>query len=326
VDSTLKELNENLDEDLDFFGQLEKKLAAKLQPHRKRAEIAEKRASESQRGQERLEVARKQADQAVEQLTAEREMPPPLENYLTEQYKHHLSITALRSGTDSEAWNNAQKAGKPWIDLLDMADLGEPLPMQRLASLREITTAVLETSGVHGKDAESVFNNLLVALNIWSHESTEDVAVAARTIREEFVPAKPVPMLKAAKEKAQAAAHPEDPTKSAPASTPSIAAPVVLDPPATEEELKEVQSLTVGTWLQLPKEPEGTQQVKVSWISGISGLIMLVNRRGARIAAMTPTELIAMRRKETMTVFQRAAPVDQAMEQLLEKLRHKAKA
>ena len=84
--------------------------------------------------------------------------------------------------------------------------------------------------------------------------------------------------------------------------------------------------MTVGTWLQLPKEPDGTQQLKVSWISGISGLIMLCNRRGARIMAVTPHELIALRRKNSMMVFQRAAPVDQAMEQLFEKLRTTSKS
>ena len=317
VDQTIDKLtSEFSDDNLDFFGQLEKQLAEKLAPHRKRAEIAEKRASESQRGQERLEIARKQADETVEKITAEREMPEPLENFLTEQWKHHLSITALRQGTDSEAWQQAQKAGKPWLDLLDMADLGEPLPMARLSSLREITTAVLETSGIHGKDADSLFNNILVALNIWSRENVEGVSSAAKTIRDEFVPPKPVPMLKAAKEKAAAANEPGG-------SEPAVALPTTTlqGPPPTEEELAEVRALTVGTWLQLPKEPEGTQQLKVSWISGISGLIMLVNRKGARIMAVNPTELIALKRKNSMMVFQRAAPVDQAMEQLFEKLR-----
>jgi hypothetical protein len=156
----------------------------------------------------------------------------------------------------------------------------------------------------------------LVALNIWSRENTEDVSSAAKSIRDEFVPPKPVPMLKAAKEKAAAAAE------GAPAE-PEVALPVtkIQGPPPTEEELAEVRALTVGTWLQLPKEPEGTQQLKVSWISGISGLIMLVNRKGARIMAVNPTELVALKRKNSMMVFQRAAPVDQAMEQLFEKLR-----
>jgi hypothetical protein len=319
VDKTIEKLTtEFTDDNLDFFGQLEKQLAEKLAPHRKRAEIAEKRASESQRGQERLEIARKQADETVEKITAEREMPEPLESFLTEQWKHHLSITALRQGTDSEAWQAAQKAGKPWLDLLDMADLGEPLPMARLSSLKEITTAVLETSGIHGKDAEALFNNILVALNIWSRENVEGVSSAAKTIRDEFVPPKPVPMLKAAKEKA-AAANSTDGVISEPAV--SLPTTTLQGPPPTEEELAEVRALTVGTWLQLPKEPEGTQQLKVSWISGISGLIMLVNRKGARIMAVNPTELIALKRKNSMMVFQRAAPVDQAMEQLFEKLR-----
>jgi hypothetical protein len=248
-------------------------------------------------------------------------MPEPLEEYLTEQYKHHLSITALRQGTESDAWSQAQKAGKPWLDLLDMADLGEPLPMQRLASLREITTAVLETSGIHGKDAEGLFNNILVALNIWSSENTEDVSSAAKSIRDEFVPAKPTPMLKAAKEKAAAKA-----TESAASPEVEIKAPKDLGPAPTEEELAEIKGLTVGTWIQVPKEPEGTQQLKVSWISGISGMMMLCNRKGARIMAITPHELVALRRKQSMMVFQRAAPVDQAMEQLFEKLRSTSKA
>ncbi|MGH8805746.1 MAG: DUF1631 family protein, partial [Polaromonas sp.] len=291
--------------------------------HRKRAEIAEKRASESQRGQERLEIARKQADDTVTELTSEREMPSPLETYLTEQWKHHLSITALRQGTESEAWEAAERAGKPWLDLLDMADLGEPLPMARLSSLKEITTAVLETSGIHGKDAEALFNNILVALNIWSRENTDDVTSAAKSIRAEFVPPKPVPMLKAAKEKAASANSPDGA-----GSEPEVSLPTtqIQGPPPSEEELAEVRALTVGTWLQLPKEPEGTQQLKVSWISGISGLIMLVNRRGARIMAVNPVELVALKRKNSMMVFQRAAPVDQAMEQLFEKLRSTTRA
>jgi hypothetical protein len=328
VDTTIDRLTKEFDQDLDFFGQLEKQLADKMAPHRKRAEIAEKRASESQRGQERLEIARKQAEQTVAQVTSQREMPEPLENFLTEQWKHHLSITALRQGTESDEWQKAQKAGKPWIDLLDMADLGEPLPMSRLSSLKEITTAVLETSGVHGKDAESLFNNILVALSIWSRENTEDVSSAARSIRDEFVPPKPVPMLKAAKEKA-AAAHADanpDGTAATPAPEVAIAAPRDLGPPPTEEELAEVRSLTVGTWLQVPKEPDGTQQLKVSWISGISGLTMLVNRRGARILTLTPPEMVALKRKNALMVFQRAAPVDQAMESLMDKRRHSTKA
>ena len=54
---------------------------------------------------------------------------------------------------------------------------------------------------------------------------------------------------------------------------------------------------------------------------GATGLIMLVNRKGARIMVVNPTGLIALTRKNSMMVFQRAAPVDQAMEQLFAKLR-----
>ena len=89
----------------------------------------------------------------------------------------------------------------------------------------------------------------------------------------------------------------------------------------TEAELEEVRSYVVGTWLQLPKPDSGFQQLKVSWISGISGSIMLVNRRGARVLVLSPAELVEMKRRDELLVFESESPVDQAMRQLLDKLK-----
>ena len=101
--------------------------------------------------------------------------------------------------------------------------------------------------------------------------------------------------------------------------------PVLLLRP-TEEELQEVTSYTLGCWLQLPKAGGGFQQLKVAWISGISGLVMFVNRRGARVMALSPPEVIDYRNRGQLVLFEREAPVDQAMSQLLEKLRTKLEA
>ena len=89
----------------------------------------------------------------------------------------------------------------------------------------------------------------------------------------------------------------------------------------TETELNEVGEYKVGTWLQMPKADGGYQQLKVGWVSGISGSIMFVNRRGARVMVLSPPELVSLRRRNDLLLFEDELPVDQAMTQLLEKLK-----
>lgn len=309
VDQAVQRLAEEFDGDADTFGQVEQQLSEQMGKHRKRAELAERRAGETQRGQERLELARREAEQVVEQLACEREMPAALADFLRSPFKHHLAIVALRQGADSDVSSVASKVGKPWLDLLDLASLGEPLPAERLASLRELTYAVLASSGIEGEAAANLFDNLVTALRIWSQEDAGGVAAATQSLRENLPGASA-----SAVATFGAGPIPTDAARTAPA---------IIDsgPPPSEAELEEVRSLAIGTWLQISRPAEGVQQLKVSWISGVSGLMMLVNRRGARIMAVTPPELVRLKRAGACSVFKRAAPVDQAMEQLLERLR-----
>src|SRR6185369_5662800 len=89
------------------------------------------------------------------------------------------------------------------------------------------------------------------------------------------------------------------------------------DPP-TEEELAEMRSLPMNVWLQLPKTANELQVVKLSWVSGISGLMMFVNRRGARVLVASPAELAIWKRQGRVILFERNAPVDQAMAQVVD--------
>lgn len=320
VDKAVQKLNEEFDGNVETFEEVGQELSEQMGKHRKRVELAEKRAGETQRGQERLELARKQAEKMVSQLTSEREMPRVLSEFLSGQFKHHLSITALRGGTDDEALESAARAGKPWIDLLDLASLGEPIPTARLDSLRELTYAVLATSGIQGEAADGIFNNLVAALQIWAQEGTEEVSAAAHSLRAENMIGQngdSAPM-------ASDAVLTPEPAASKPAAgnAPSVLQKGDPGPPPTEEELQEIRAFGVGTWLQMPKDPEGQQQLKVSWVSPISGMMMLVNRRGARIMAITLQEMVRLKRMSALSVFQRSAPVDQAMEQMLQRLRY----
>jgi hypothetical protein len=97
------------------------------------------------------------------------------------------------------------------------------------------------------------------------------------------------------------------------------------DPPS-EEELAEMRALPMNVWLQLPKSANELQVVKLSWVSGISGLMMFVNRRGARVLVASPAEMAIWKRQGRMQLFDRNAPVDQAMAQVVDRLRRQVSA
>lgn len=334
VQTAVGKINSEFDGSSEAFVRVEQELSGQMESYRKRAALSEKRAGETQNGQERLELARREAAKALESVVSDRAMPLELQEFLGGHWKHHMSITALRNSIESPAWQTACSNARAWIDLLDNASLGEPLPSARVEALREPTRQVLATSGVQDDSANRLFDGLVNSLRQWSeidHTIAETVPAQAPEVatgstapppasHAGFIAAAPQAML------------PADPApQSVPSPVPGSARIEPVPVPATlaplgPDDLAFVHSLEVGTWVELPNANGLMQPAKVSWISGISGLVMFVNRRGARVMALSPHEVIDYRNRGQLALFEREAPVDQAMSQLLEKLRSKLEA
>lgn len=337
VESAVQRISQEYDGDISKFQSVQAELNSQMQVHRRRAQMSEKRASEAQQGQERLEIARLQATTVVNNIVRQYALPSTLRHFFRTEWLHHLSVTALRKGKDSEAFTNATRIAQPWIDLLDMASLGEPLPLSHLDTLEASTQEVLASSGVLDDAAMDYYQTLINAVSEWTEEivTTEDasentpdtsspsVFAAAPVAASTMTPAGAsdiVPTQAALSPQMNAAAGSGTTAPVAQNADQDIEEPLHQLRP-TEEELAEVTSYTLGCWLQLPKAGGGYQQLKVAWISGISGSIMLVNRRGARVMVLSPPELVALRRRNEVLLFEDESPVDQAMAQLLEKLK-----
>ncbi len=317
VESAVQRISEEYDGDISKFQNVQAQLSSQMEVHRRRAQMSEKRASEAQQGQERLEIARLQATTVVNNIVRQYALPSALRHFFKTEWMHHLSVTALRKGKDSEAFTNAARIAQPWIDLLDMASLGEPLPLSHLDTLETTTQEVLASSGVRDDAAMDYYQTLINSVSEWTEEivSTEDERAAPHT--------QAVPIAATAASENPGASYvavAEKPEVQVAASTDDLEDPIQNLRP-TEEELNEVTSYTLGCWLQLPKAGGGFQQLKVAWISGISGSIMLVNRRGARVMVLSPPELVALKRRNELLLFEDESPVDQALAQLLEKLK-----
>jgi len=344
VEHAIEQLNVQFENDLAPFESIEKTLSGQMVSHRRRVGLAERREAEAQRGQERLELARGRASDVLQSCLNGREMPAPIRDFLVGHWQHHLTMVALRQAEDSPAWREAVAVARPWLDYCDMASLGEPLPFARLDSLRPTTEVALASSGVHGQAADLVFDGMRRALVDWSEHG--DASPIAAVEKVELPPAVPpearfkTTMQQLAEESAAAPAaalavasstgdgtagpaplmKPADSKRAAPVDALQALLAEKQDPP-TEEELAEMRALPMNVWLQLPKSANELQVVKLSWVSGISGLMMFVNRRGARVLVASPAEMAVWKRQGRLLLFERNAPVDQAMVQVVDRLR-----
>ena len=337
VESAVQRISEEYDGDISKFQTVQAQLNSQMQVHRRRAQMSEKRASEAQQGQERLEIARVQATTIVNNIVRQYALPATLRHFFRTEWMHHLSVTALRKGKDSEAFTNATRIAQPWIDLLDMASLGEPLPLSHLDTLEASTQEVLASSGVHDDAAMEYYQTLINSVSEWTEEivTPEDNSGAVSNTSAESdsqtnSPSSPESLPQSAFDSAIPTQQARVPETLVDSESDDAVVTVIDDSDSeeplqnlrpTEEELAEVTSYTLGCWLQLPKAGGGFQQLKIAWISGISGSVMLVNRRGARVMVLSPPELVALKRRNELLLFADESPVDQAMTQLLEKLK-----
>ena len=344
VEQAIEQLNAQFENDLAPFESIEKNLSGQLVSHRRRVGLAERREAEAQRGQERLELARGRAADALQQSLHGREMPAAIREFMVGHWQHHLTMVALRQAEDSPGWREAMSACRPWLDYCDMASLGEPVSIGQLEPLRSSTEAALASSGVHGQAAEVVFDGMRRALVDWSeHGSDSPVAAVAPVELPPVVPPEArfkTTMQQLAEESATGPASVASQDGGAPSVVPLMEPADSERPPAnaldallaekqdppSEEELAEMRALPMNVWLQLPKSANELQVVKLSWVSGISGLMMFVNRRGARVLVASPAELAVWKRQGRVLLFERNAPVDQAMAQVVDRLRKQVSA
>jgi hypothetical protein len=270
VDTLVGDFNE----DVAIFETLESELRGFLEQQQKRVELAERRAAEAQRGQERLEHARVQAGGEFANRVDGRKVPAALREFLARSWSHHLSLVALREGTDSVAWSAALALADKLLDLLPSgraAGVSIPTAMQGLGA---DLVAVLASSGVQGEAADAVLAAIADGIDA---QRRGDVIAAQQAVAVLRVAPEPLPLPAAPRLK------------------------LVGGTEATAEfnadDLEPLRALKIGDWISLAGEDEKLAPAKLAWISPISNRLMFVNRRGVRMLVASCEELAALKKQ-----------------------------
>ncbi len=294
-------------EDLSIFETLESELRSFLDQNRKRIELAERRAAESQRGQERLDQARAEARAELARQVGGSVLPQPIAEFFDRYWVHHLTVVQLREGPESERAAEARRVLGQLVAEHAEAVAGRVPAKGWLASCREGIDGVLASSGLGGDGAQEQVAALAQALaGVAAGVPQVEVAVSleAAPVLEPAV---------AARQQAEVAS-----------SLAIVGGTDTLDfDPADAEALRR---MPVGTWLELVGEDGRPQPVKLSWVSPISSRLLFTNRRGVRVLVASPEELAAMKKEGKLVVREGDGAFDQALHQLMDRLKSAPKA
>jgi hypothetical protein len=294
AEETVDRLVADFNEDIAIFETLEQELRSFLEQHNRRIELAERRATESQRGQERLEQARTLAAAELSRRIEERELPAPLNDFLSRSWSHHLSMIALREGADSAAWNAALAVADSLLDLLPKE--GRPVrnANSALQNLREPIESVLASSGITGESAIETIRGLAAAIDAVKLVPGQAASDKPRVVSAAAAEAKPALVIVSDKER--------------------------LD--YDEEDIAVLRALKIGVWLDLAGEDQKLHPAKLSWVSPISSRLMFVNRRGVRILVASVEELAAMKKQGGLVLREQEHVFDQAMHRVMGRLQN----
>lgn len=279
-----------------LFVQLLEELEATLKTMVERARASERRYVEAARGRERLALARLHANRTIAGTLAGHTVPDYIRTLLTQAWADVLALTALRQGSESDAFRR-QVAIARW--LVDAATDGVPthvpLDAAETRHLREEIRQALEQVGYHGEDAEAIAASL----------------TQPGKAGEAGVPAELEARLQArARLGEQVQPQPDDNVTTLQGEAAAC--------------YERICQLPFGTWMEFASPVPGTapRRSRLSWYSVVTGQALFVNTRGLRVGEHSLAWMAREMAAGHLRVVQaeRGPPIDQAWSAVLAKL------
>ncbi|QWP76779.1 DUF1631 domain-containing protein [Lysobacter sp. K5869] len=274
------------------FDSANQRLQEHLHAQARKAEVAERRFVEAARGKEKLELAKRRAQQALEESVAGQRLPRFVQTLLSQAWTDVLTLTQLRHGEDSPAWQRqVQITGQ-----IVAANQGGG--SDALRGLDGDIEHALTLVGYHGDDARAIARQLTAG-----PASTDEAASRTEL-------AMKLRQRSRLGEDNQAATAPRAPL-----------------PPRDEREqacFERLRALPFGTWFEFVQNQQGDAvRRRLSWFSPVTENALFVNQRGQRVAEHSLDALARMMARDQARVVEheRSRLVDRAWHAALDALR-----
>jgi len=296
------EKNINFEKLITKFIQFDQKL-------KKRARILERRVSAKISGRERLNAAKNDTAEFLKNNLKGKKLPAMVRELLLKPWANVLILSELRQ---KESPGLLKKNQNFVIKLIKMAT---PNNAQK-SSKKEINSLCIELSKGLKLMAFDIQNSKQRTKQL-QHCLANINGLKASKKPVEFID--PNKILKLSKEFNQESSvgvlidNPNLGLKS-PADTP------VINDRFNQQSLK----IKLGEWIEINTNNK-SQQVKLSWKSPISGKLLFVNAKGAKVIDIFPNELAEKLRNKEFFTMQQVPLIDRAMSSIADKMKKKKK-
>ncbi|MBD9426775.1 DUF1631 domain-containing protein [Pseudomonas sp. PDM15] len=336
IEQVVQRLLNDFTDDPAIFSDVLAEFLAFTGDEKRRSELLEQRTRDAEEGRAKAELARQQVEQALNSRLLGKTLPEVVVRLLQEGWSKVLQLTCLKHGAESAEWEAA---------LMVMDDLVwsvEPheSPEDRLRLL-ELVPSLLKSlrdglsSAAIDPFITSEFFSKLEAVHVqafqrFKRESVEPQALPAED--EEGVEASAEivvelgagPLLEL---------PPLEPEVDAPAMVEVVEEIVLLAPgesrsqepeaslPDDDEALEKVDSLRVGSWVEIQEDEEHKLRGKLAAIIKPTGKFIFVNRTGMKVMEKTRMGLAVEFRRGAIRLLDDALLFDRALESVIGNLR-----
>ena len=297
------------DHDINVFSLLLESFREFIERERKRAEKLEQRIVDEADGKAKTQAARARVAAVMDALTAERDLPPVVGEWLEKVWSNLLFLTCVKEGTDSENWSRDVRTARDLVWSVEA-----PMPESRqqllglLPALQDRLKQAVEVVSINNFEAKRMFAELkdvyrerfalaqkvTAERNLKAKEEVREEArreleaeiAATESVQEEVVE---LPQME---ELEQAVAEVE---------TEALQPTSLETLPESDSYWQQTFRLAQGSWFELKRGDEEQFRCRLAAVIKDIDQFIFVNRNGAKVAEFTRLELAhAMRAAELM--------------------------
>jgi hypothetical protein len=306
IDQIVQRLLHDFVDDPAIFTELLVDFLAFTSDERRRSELLEQRTRDAEEGRALAELARQQVQQALNDRLLGRTLPEVVVRLLQEAWSKVLLLTCLKHGEQSAEWESGLQAMDDLIWSVEPHE--EPEARQRLL---ELVPGLLKSlrdglsSAAFDPFATSEFFSQLEALHVQAFNNVAR-APQAETAQE---PADGPSMMAVVEEIVLVA--PGEQVMREPS----------LNLPDDDAGLQQVDTLRLGSWVEIQEDEDHKLRCKLAAIVEPSGRYVFVNRTGMKVLEKTRMGLAVEFRRGTIRVLDDSLLFDRALESVLGNLR-----
>lgn len=334
IEQVVQRLLNDFTDDPTIFSDLLAEFLAFTGDERRRSDLLEQRTRDAEEGRAKAELARLQVEQALNDRLLGKTLPEVVVRLLQEGWSKVLQLTCLKHGSESAEWQAALLvmddlvwSVEPHEETEDRLRLLELVP-NLLKALREgLAGAAIDPF------VTSEFFSQLESVHVQAFQRFKRAVPEPEVAVEQLLPVEDL----SAEPLAEGAPLLELPAAElvveAPAMVEVVEEIVLLAPgevrerepeaslPDDDQALQQVDSLRVGSWVEIQEDEEHKLRCKLAAIIKPTGKYIFVNRTGMKVLEKTRMGLAVEFRRAAIRMLDDALLFDRALESVIGNLR-----